>query len=526
MGLYACRRTQDLWAVFYVFPLTLVLAAATSADERKTLQGKVTQVAGQHCKMSLSAENGLQVNARGRLHRQQNDEGIGELVVTLVKEDYSVGLVSGAIPMIGDVVVISPPGLPRANKPLDNGTSAGKNDSPLVENTDSNVDDLDTAIDAKVDVELKSGLAYHRTTLLRVVRDTETGQVTTVQIEHPETGKKLTLGATAITRVMRGGREIYRNASAAQDDVDPARKTRNQLLADARREREEEEHQKWLARLEVRGVKPWPVLSDDEHQATVDKYKQFTEEIGKAVPGMTLHETRQFLVYTNIPAEQIQPYIVSLDNMHEMMCKMYRIGKSTRVWRGKALVVAFLYKEQFQRFEAEFMRVAIPDGVYGLCHQKSNGEVVMACYRGDRQEEFGQMLVHETSHGFIHRYKTPERFPNWVNEGMADWIGLALVPTCKSVKLGEAMAIARLKETRSMGGDFFTRQNIDGWQYGLASNLADFMIRTDKDAYVKFIEGMKEGLTWEESLKASYNATPQQLVATYGRAIGVPDLRP
>ena len=52
------------------------------------------------------------------------------------------------------------------------------------------------------------------------------------------------------------------------------------------------------------------------------------------------------------------------------------------------------------------------------------------------------------------------------------------------------------------------------------------MIRTNRKAYVQFIEGMKEGMTWEESLQASYGSSPEQLVAAYGQAIGVPDLRP
>ncbi|HEV3415714.1 MAG TPA: hypothetical protein VG056_02840, partial [Pirellulales bacterium] len=62
--------------------------------------------------------------------------------------------------------------------------------------------------------------------------------------------------------------------------------------------------------------------------------------------------------------------------------------------------------------------------------------------------------------------------------------------------------------------------------YGIASSLTTFMVRADQKKYVAFINGIKEGKTWQESLKDSYNATPEQLVTEYGRAIGIPGLQP
>jgi hypothetical protein len=77
-----------------------------------------------------------------------------------------------------------------------------------------------------------------------------------------------------------------------------------------------------------------------------------------------------------------------------------------------------------------------------------------------------------------------------------------------------------------MGGLLAAQGGIDTWQYGVASSLNNFMIRANQKAYVAFIEGMKEGLDWQESLQQSYHTTPAQLVAAYGQAIGVPGLRP
>jgi hypothetical protein len=78
-----------------------------------------------------------------------------------------------------------------------------------------------------------------------------------------------------------------------------------------------------------------------------------------------------------------------------------------------------------------------------------------------------------------------------------------------------------------MGGDFFREQgNIDGEQYGVTSSLAEFMIETNPNLYRAFLLGIKEGHSIEESLKLTYGGTPADLVQSFGRSIGIPNLKP
>jgi hypothetical protein len=135
------------------------------------------------------------------------------------------------------------------------------------------------------------------------------------------------------------------------------------------------------------------------------------------------------------------------------------------------------------------------------------------------------MLVHETSHGFIHRYKTKAQLPNWVDEGMADLIGAEMVPASNAVKNRELKAIQDLAGQRSLGG-MLKAERIEGWQYGVASNLNRFLLQSNRQNYVRFIESLKDGVKWEEALKDAYRATPEELLTEYGRRINVPDLRP
>jgi hypothetical protein len=290
-----------------------------------------------------------------------------------------------------------------------------------------------------------------------------------------------------------------------------------------------EEHRQWLARLAANGVEPWPPESAHDHAAALARSRKMIDEVLKLLDGARLYETEHFLFTSNIPPDQVAPYVRYLDKMYDWMCELYGVPSGTSVWLGgKAPIFAFQTQQQFAAFEAKFFKVPEQDSqhLYGLCHQNTRGDVVIVCFRGEDPNDFGQMLVHETSHGFIHRYKTKARLPSWVNEGMAELIGAEMVPKSTAVKNKEIAAAAILHDRHSLGGDFFTSESIHDWQYGAASSLNRFLLKTDQKSYVRFIEGMKEGLKWPVALQQAYNGTPEQLVAQYGQSIGVPDLRP
>jgi hypothetical protein len=250
------------------------------------------------------------------------------------------------------------------------------------------------------------------------------------------------------------------------------------------------------------------------------------DEVTRRLAGTALYETQHFLFVSNMPPQEVAPYVRYLDAMYDWMCELYGVPAGAPVWLGgKAPIFAFVEQQQFIQFERHYFQVPA-EGIYGLCHQSDRGDVVIACFRGQNPHDFGQMLVHETSHGFIHRYKTDARLPAWINEGMAELIGAEMVPRSEMVKRKEYAALAMLKEQRSFGGKFFTAEMLEGWQYGAAISLNRFLLDADRASYVRFIEKLKEGLSWPDAFREAYGGTPEELVALYGRRIGVPDLRP
>jgi hypothetical protein len=133
--------------------------------------------------------------------------------------------------------------------------------------------------------------------------------------------------------------------------------------------------------------------------------------------------------------------------------------------------------------------------------------------------------VHETAHGYVHRYRSTVRIPSWINEGIADWVAGLTVRRSNVVRERQTSAAARIRLTRTLGG-FFQREHIEAWQYGLASSMVGLLATRDNDQFRRFFNDIKNGYTWQDSLQRHYGINPDELAGVYGQELGIPGLRP
>jgi len=365
-------------------------------------------------------------------------------------------------------------------------------------------------------VELGSGKRLVRP-LLEGVTERD-GRTTSLRLRSEGESRTTAVPVAGIATIIAGRETIHQ-----ADPAGAGARSRSRRGREAREKQVAASH----ARMEARGVEPWPALSAEEHAAQVAELEAFVDRIKEAFPAVVATQTHEFIVASDIPPAQLAPFTAKLDAMHDFLCDLYGIPRGEPVWKGKCLVVAFLREEDFAAFESRFMRVEAR-GVHGLCHQRSDGRVLMACHRGADASAFAHMLVHETSHGFNHRWLSPQPLPNWLNEGIAEWVGTQVVPNCRQVPLKEAHAVEFMKAGGTVGPGFFTDgpdHHIEAVQYGIASSIVRMMVARDRKKFAAFVQGIKEGLPVEESLRASYGGTLADLLAAYGRVVGVPGLK-
>lgn len=162
----------------------------------------------------------------------------------------------------------------------------------------------------------------------------------------------------------------------------------------------------------------------------------------------------------------------------------------------------------------------------------SRGDVFITCYFDDvstmdSRWRFIGVLVHEMTHGFVHRYKARKIPPTWLNEGVAEFISSSVVKADKQVPLKMRKGLEFMKTTNSIGGLLSNEgHDISLAQYGIACGLVKLLVTLKPAGVGQMIDKIKEGQTWETALQEIYNLTPQNFVALFGRKSGVPNLRP
>jgi len=266
--------------------------------------------------------------------------------------------------------------------------------------------------------------------------------------------------------------------------------------------------------------------------------KTFAEEAAKKLnKPLQLHETKYFLFYSDLPPQDSRNWAGLLDRMYGKLAELFGVERDARagagsavspssgrgdyanVWDGKALVFVFQSADDYRRFQLVIHNTD-PGTSAGMCHCFGDGRVHIAFYRQPDQLTFAHVLVHESVHGFIHRFRTPAVVPSWANEGLAEVIAAELVPQPGRPKERELASKMGLQSRPELGG-MFEAKHIQPWQYPVAETLCSYMIQQNRRGYVDFIVGIKDGLTWEQSLEQRYKAPRDRLVAAYRGSLGL-----
>ena len=267
--------------------------------------------------------------------------------------------------------------------------------------------------------------------------------------------------------------------------------------------------------------KLWGPQTDAEQAESVKALRRFAESTRKGKDGsLRPVETRYFLVYSDLRPDETQKWAGLLDKMYGRLLELFGVAPGTNLFRGKALVFAFANAADFHAHEMDNYKVDT-QGLAGYCHSQFDGMVHISFYRLPDDLAFAHVLVHESVHGFLHRYRSHVYVPVWANEGLADVIAAELVPNKAAHANRRQQAIDALNQHGGPGDDFFATKRFAVWQYPVAENLMAYMIAANRKGYVAFINGIKDGLPAEESLTKHYGADKDRIVAAFMDSMGV-----
>jgi hypothetical protein len=269
----------------------------------------------------------------------------------------------------------------------------------------------------------------------------------------------------------------------------------------------------------------WPTLNQAEQNAAIAQLKDYAQQTQSHlnIP-LRSFETQYFLFCTGLSQHEADQWAGLLDRMYGKMAEMFAVPPGKNIWRGKALIFIFTRSEDYQRYEKDMAHTDARNTA-GMCHAFRDGAVKIAFFRQTDELEFAHVLVHESTHGFIHRYRSPVPVPSWANEGLAETVASDLVPQKGHILAVRNDARDQIQSRQNHLGNFFKTDHIEAWQYPVAQMLCTFMIQASAPNYVAFINGIKDGLTVDQSLSECFQAPRERLVAVFGQWIGVRGLR-
>lgn len=380
--------------------------------------------------------------------------------------------------------------------------------------------DLGELVDKQIHLKLNNGKKYGAATVVKVVPGATPGSIRSLTFKPENSLRQQTVAAAVVQEIRQAGVPL---------DVEYSKKTRELAYSAEKHDARLAHEAKVKERMRAKRARFWQEISASDLQKYVDEEKKFVDDASKkiGVP-LQLIETEYYLFYTDMPPNTVGIYVQYLDSMYRELTKAFDFSEGKNIWRGKCAVVAFAQEATFLKFESSVMDNPNAKGAQGLCHSYGNGRVLISCFKGNTEGFFAVVLVHETAHGFIHRYKSTIDIPGWINEGVADWVaGTVVGKFDDEVQSRQLEAIQEIRKTGSLGGDFYSdRARLAGWQYGVASSLVELLLRIDPQKYRNLIDGIKEGLSSEESLQEAYGFGFVELTRRYGQLAGVPNLQP
>lgn len=379
---------------------------------------------------------------------------------------------------------------------------------------------LQQLVGARIDVQLTTGKTQGSVNVVSVVNGTTPGSIRALTVRPSDSPRQTIIGGLMIEEIIAAGEPL---------DVTYDKRTREVTHNPEKRRARLERTEKVQEQLRAKRARLWEEISDEDQAKFIAEQKEFLTKASETIARpMQLLETKYYLFYTDMPLGTIGVYVKYLDLMYENLTKAFDFPEGKNIWRGKCPVVAFQNKEDYYRFERDVMNNPNAEGSQGLCHSYGDGRVVMSCFKGSSDGFFAVVLIHETSHGFVHRYKSSIHIPPWMNEGIADWVaGTVVGKFDDEVRERQFDAVAEIRTTGTLGGRFFADDALlTRTQYGTASSMVELLLRIDPKKYRKLVDNVKEGLDGEEALRDAYGFGFAELTQQYGRLAGMPNLLP
>lgn len=375
---------------------------------------------------------------------------------------------------------------------------------------------LDKLIDRIVGVELIDETYLADVTLTDLVR--EDGEVSELVVRENTTTRRL--AAKEVAEVYLDGEPCDVALSLNQRGLEISQKKRKERL---RRDAEAS------SRLTERKQKLWPRQTKALYQQAMKEHEAHLEQVRKLFPARSfeVEQSRYYILCSDLDPAESRQILTSLDRLYDALCDGFGIPIGMNVWHGKCIVHAFRERADFLAWEEHYYKNGTTTSGARVHWNLGTGRVIITLSPQRSLSGKLGLLVHETTFGLIHRYRSSMPVPKWMRVGISEWASETVVPEFEGPSARRDVAIATCKRSKTISFDFLVDEGVVEGDagVGLASALVRFLHEKDKRKYRQYCLAIKDGRFAEESLKLAYGWDYDALINAFGKSIGVSKLR-
>ena len=269
------------------------------------------------------------------------------------------------------------------------------------------------------------------------------------------------------------------------------------------------------------GIVTWPIPTPEQREQALKETRVGIEKAIDPVAKLSgmrwsFAESEYWLVYGDLAQRDLADLGKRLDSLYRRVAEMMALPKGVNIFHGKAGCVVTSSLWIYRDLEKSMYQWDPPLNIIGLCHY-DGPRVVVNAYRDPNDDAFMSLLVHEATHGFMHRYGTPVQLPMWASEGYCELVA------ARSFERSTVDALRRPQGLRYLRGGgsslpFLQTNGRDGrWPgedgvgYAVAYLTVCHLIDRHGDAFGDWVRDVKSGVPWEESLQKRFGMDARQL---------------
>ena len=272
-----------------------------------------------------------------------------------------------------------------------------------------------------------------------------------------------------------------------------------------------------------RGLTPWVLPGPKEREEKIERQRRFAMTAGyeRGDNRRRLFETDHFIMATDLDEKSMKRWGGQLEIMYATMLDTLSLPPETEMYSGKCMVFVFGSRDAYLTFERRAMGYdASRTG--GLCHYRGEN-VIMAFYQRGSDADFQSVLIHESVHGLMYRYRSPASLPTWANEGLSDYIAGRLTPDSNEPRenwnKAKNYVLRRLDPMEIMRQSYRDGTWYNEFSYPVSHMLVRFLIRYKAPEFKLWIDDIKAGVGWETAMQDRFGVDAQTLARGFADEI-------